>query len=175
MTPGDLSSTLKKGKQERILQKTSCTTSGSSPNQTATHAHESAYSPRLLLVPQPVRWWHQPQRSLCDPKPICRLQTQSVQLQQEHPLCFQTCRAASEDLRRVTRVQSKCPEGHVRQTRSAGAASEWESGCCGEDQSRTRSGPFSSVQSACVCAFDLPLLCVYVCVFDLIHNPATAG
>lgn len=102
--------------------------------------------------------------------------TLSVQLQQEDPLCLKAHRALFEDLKGVTWVLGKCPEGHVRQTSGRKAVLEWKSGCCGEDQSHTRSGPFSSVhhrQCVCVCLIWCHYVCM--CVFDLIHNPATAG
>lgn len=72
--------------------------------------------------------------------------TPSVQLQQEEPLCVKAQRALFEDLKGETRVHGKCPEGHVRQMSRGKAVLEWKSGCCGEDQSHTRSGPLSSVQ-----------------------------
>lgn len=93
--------------------------------------------------------------------------TLSVQLQQEDPLCSKERRALFEDLKGVTWVLGKCPEGHVRQTSGRKAALEWKSGCCGEDQSHTQSGPFSSVhhwQRARVCVRVWSGVTVCVCL-----------
>ena len=93
--------------------------------------------------------------------------TPSVRLQQEDPLYLNAHRALFEDLRGVTWVAGKCPEGHVRQTSSRKAVLEWKSGCCGEDQSRTRLGPFSSVHyQQCVCVCVCLIWCHYVCVWS---------
>ena len=90
--------------------------------------------------------------------------TPSVRLQQEDPLCLKAHQALFEDLRGVTWDADKCPEGHVRQTSSRKAVLEWKSGCCGEDQSRTRTGALQlgPPPVLCVC------VCVCVCVFDLV-------
>lgn len=93
--------------------------------------------------------------------------TLSVQLHQEDPLCLKAQRALFEDLTGETRVHGKCPEGHVRQMSRGKAVLEWKSGCCGEDQSHTRSRPFSSVQhrqSVCVYVWSGVTMCACVCL-----------
>lgn len=82
-------------------------------------------------------------------------------------LYLKTHWALFEDLKGVTRVQGKCHEEDVRR--------------CGVDVAARikvtpgRGPPAQSSGSQCACARLIWCHYVWLCAFDLIHNPATAG